>query len=41
MNFKSIRSIANADIGKLREIEKIGKIKAELIHKTLNDVYKS
>lgn len=40
-HFKSIRNIANANMEELVKIEKIGKVKAELIHRTLNDMYKS
>lgn len=39
-HFRSIRGIANADIGELMKIEKIGKVKADLIHRTLNGAYK-
>ncbi len=40
-HFKSVRNIANAEVEELTKIEKIGKVKAELIHRTLNDDYKS
>jgi Fanconi anemia group M protein len=39
-HFKSIKNIANAEKGDLVKVEKIGKKKAEMIHKTLNDPYK-
>lgn len=38
-HFKSIRSIANADVKELMKVEKIGKKKAGAIHKTLNAAY--
>ncbi len=39
-HFRSIRNITNADMGELMKIEKIGRKKAELIHRTLNDTYR-
>ncbi len=39
-HFKSIRNIANSEIKELMNVEKIGKKKAEAIHKTLNEAYK-
>ena len=41
VHFKSIRSITNAEVEELMEVEKIGKVKAELIRRTLNGAYKS
>jgi len=38
-HFGSVRAIANADIKELMEVEKIGKIKAQSIHRTLNHLY--
>lgn len=39
VHFGSIKAIANADVKELTKVEKIGKKKAELIHKTLNHKY--
>ncbi len=39
-HFGSVRAIANAEIDELMEVEKIGKKKAESIHKTINHIYK-
>jgi len=38
-NFKSVRNIFNADAEKLKEVEKIGKKKAENIKKVINQEY--
>lgn len=38
-HFGSVRAIANADIKELTDVEKIGKVKAKLIHNTLNHLY--
>lgn len=37
--FKSIRRLANADVKALMKVEKIGRKKAEAVHRTLNEVY--
>ena len=39
VHFKNIRSIANAEPGELRKVEKIGRKKAEMIHDILNRIY--
>lgn len=38
-HFKSIKNIANASKEELMKVEKIGKKKAERIHRTLNEMY--
>ncbi len=38
-HFKSIKGIANADVEELMAVEKIGKLKAALIHDTINGTY--
>lgn len=38
-HFGSVKAIANADIEELMDVEKIGKKKAALIHRTLNHEY--
>ena len=39
VHFKSVRNIANAGIKELMEVEKIGRKKAENIHRTVNEEY--
>ena len=39
LNFKSLRSLANADVKDLMKVDKIGKKKAEIIHRILNSDY--
>lgn len=41
VHFKSIHRIASADKEELMKVEKVGKKKAELIYKTLNEAYKA
>ena len=38
-NFKSVKNIFNADIDKLKEVEKIGKKKSENIRKVIDEKY--
>ncbi len=38
-HFRSIKRLANADVKSLMKVEKIGKKKAEAIHRTLNETY--
>jgi Fanconi anemia group M protein len=38
-HFGSVRAIANADIKELVKVEKIGKVRAQMIHNTLNHSY--
>ena len=38
-HFGSVKAIANADVKALMDVEKIGKVKARLIHSTLNHMY--
>jgi Fanconi anemia group M protein len=40
-HFGSIKEIANAEVGDLMEVEKIGKKKAEIIHRIINAKYAS
>lgn len=38
-HFGNVRAVANADVEKLVEVEKIGKVKAQRIHDTINRAY--